>query len=91
MSDGSTGTTMACASSVSSGNCSAVTAAGVSTITRSVPGGVLSAKARVTPILRSYAAMPWIAGADSGRCRSQRMLEPCGSKSISATLRPDQA
>ena len=53
ISDGMTGTTIACASCVSSGICSEVTAAGVSTISRSVPGGVRNANARVTPIFFS--------------------------------------
>ncbi len=67
MSEGNTGTTIACASCVSSGSCSGVTAAGVSTMSVSVPGGVRSAKARVTPSRFSYAAMPWIGGSSAGR------------------------
>ena len=91
ISEGMTGTTIECASCVSSGICSEETAAGVSTTRRSVPAGVRSANARVTPILRSKAAMPWIGGNPDGRNFSQRMLEPCGSWSISATLRPFHA
>ena len=57
MSDGSTGTTMALASRTICGICSAGTAAGVSTMSLSVPCGTRNANERVTPVCRSHAAI----------------------------------
>ena len=79
MSDGITGMMIASASRTSSGICCDVTAAGVSTTTRCVPGGTRIMKLRVTRRLVSKAAMPWIGGRSAVRCLSQRKLEPCGS------------
>ncbi len=44
------------------------------------------AKLRVIPVLRSYAAMPWISGCSWERLLSQCVLEPWASMSMSVGL-----
>ena len=91
MSDGSTGTTIALASFVSSGICSEVTAAGVSTMSS------LGARRRAQRECPRHAQLLFECGNAvdrwqvGGRSFNQRMLEPCGSWSMSATRMPFQA
>ncbi len=69
----------------------ASTAAGLSTMIFSVPSGTRICQLMVVRESRSNVAMPLMAGCGTLRLRSQRVEEPCGSRSMSSVLSPRAA